>query len=61
MMHLASSAKSKTFEKENIDGKSLTNVRNRTGPRILGGTPKITGNVEEVDWPIDTYRTLLDR
>ena len=52
MMHLASSTKSKTLEKEKIDGKSLTKMRNRTGPRILPcGTPEITGKVEEVEWP----------
>ena len=56
MMHLASSAKSKTLEKDNVEGKSLTKMRKRTGPRILPcGTPEITGNVGEVDWPMDTY------
>ena len=62
MMHLVSSAKSKTLERDNVEGKSLTKMRKRTGPRILPcGTPEITGNVGEVDWPIETYWTLLDR
>ena len=55
MMHLVSSAKSKTLERDNVEGKSLTKMRKRTGPRILPcGTPEITGNVGEVDWPIET-------
>ena len=57
-MHLVSSAKSKTLERDNVEGKSLTKMRKRTGPRILPcGTPEITGNFGEVDWPIETYWT----
>ena len=54
MMHLASSAKSQTLEKENIEGKSLIKMRKRTGPRTLPcGRPETTGKVGEVDcWPI---------
>ena len=56
MMHLVSSAKSETLERDNVEGKSLTKMRKKTGPRILPcGTPEITGNVGEVDWPIETY------
>ena len=48
MMHLA--AKSKTLEKENIEGISFTKMRNNTGPRILPcGTPETTGKLGEVD------------
>ena len=37
MMHLVSSAKSKTLEKDNIEGKSLTKMRKRTGPHCKNG------------------------
>ena len=59
---MASSAKSKIFEKETDEVRSFTKIRNNSGPRILPcGTPEMTGRVGETDWPTDTHWTLLVR
>ena len=62
MIHLASSAKSKTLENDRVVGKSFTKMRNKSRLRTLPrGTPERTGKVVEQDLPIDTYWTLLVR
>ena len=54
--HLASSAKSKTDEDERADGRSLINIRNKRGSRILPcGIPERTGSTLDLDWPTETY------
>ena len=54
--HLALSAKSKTNEDERADGRSLINIRNKRGPRILPcGIPERTGSTLDLDWPTETY------
>ena len=60
--HLASSANSKTFEKDSDVDRSFMKMINKSGPRILPcGTPEMTGKVFEVDCPTDTHWTLFVR